>query len=285
MLITSDLFEAYLKCPTKCFLRSLGETGTNNSYANWVRTQYLSYSSEGIKQLVNDFAEDEVITGTVDSEETRSPKWRLSIQTLARTHNRESIIHAVERLTSERGDKPESLIPIRFINTNRVHKHDKLSLAFDALALSQMLGREISVGNIISGDNHARLTVNPGALASEVNAVTEKIDTLLSRDSPPELILNRHCPECGLNTSVGKKRLRSTSSAYSQASPRLNAIAIGARGYSPLSSFPTRSDRAARAKGQRILQCRTTSRCRRSPSERTLSISTGPQVFRLSTRK
>ena len=48
MPITSDLFEAYLKCPTKCFLRSLGETGTNNSYANWVRTQYLSYSSEGI---------------------------------------------------------------------------------------------------------------------------------------------------------------------------------------------------------------------------------------------
>jgi predicted RecB family nuclease len=196
MPITSDLFEAYLKCPTKCFLRSLGETGTNNSYANWVRTQYLSYSAEGIKRLVKDFAEDEVITGTVDSEKARSPKWRLSIQTLARTYNRESIIHAVERLTSERGDKSESLIPIRFINTNRVHKHDKLSLAFDALALSQMLGRKISVGNIISGDNHARLTVDPGELASEVNAVTEKIDTLLSSNSPPELILNRHCPEC-----------------------------------------------------------------------------------------
>jgi hypothetical protein len=172
MPITSDLFEAYLKCPTKCFLRSLGETGTNNSYANWVSTQYLSYSSEGIKQLVKDFAEDEVITGTIDSEETRSPRWRLSIQTLARTHNLESVIHAVERLTSERRDKSESLIPIRFINTNKVHKHDKLSLAFDALALSQMLGREIGVGDIICGNNHARLTVNPGALASEVNAVT-----------------------------------------------------------------------------------------------------------------
>jgi hypothetical protein len=56
MPITSDLFEAYLKCPTKCFLRSLGEAGTNNSYANWVRAQYLYYSSEGIKQLVKDFA-------------------------------------------------------------------------------------------------------------------------------------------------------------------------------------------------------------------------------------
>jgi hypothetical protein len=69
----------------------------------------------------NYFAEDEVITGTIDSEETRSPRWRLSIQTLARTHNLESVIHAVERLTSERRDKSESLIPIRFINTHKVH--------------------------------------------------------------------------------------------------------------------------------------------------------------------
>jgi hypothetical protein len=41
MPITSNLFEAYLKCPTKCFLRSRGETGTENSYANWVRAQQL----------------------------------------------------------------------------------------------------------------------------------------------------------------------------------------------------------------------------------------------------
>ena len=207
MPITSHLFEAYLKCPTKCFLRSLGETGTENRYANWVKAQYLSYSSEGIKQLVKSFAEDEVITGTIDLEETRSPKWRLSIQTMARAHNLESIIHAVERLTSDGGDKSESLIPIRFINTNKVHKHDKLLLAFDALALSQMLGREIGVGNIICGDDHARLTVNPGALASEVSTVTEKIDTLLSSNSPPELILNRHCPECEFKHQCGQKAL------------------------------------------------------------------------------
>jgi len=32
--ISSDLFEAYLKCATKCFLRSRGEIGTGNTYAN-----------------------------------------------------------------------------------------------------------------------------------------------------------------------------------------------------------------------------------------------------------
>ncbi len=39
MKITSSLFEAGLKCTTKCFLRSFGETGTGNAYADWVLTQ------------------------------------------------------------------------------------------------------------------------------------------------------------------------------------------------------------------------------------------------------
>jgi len=38
MTITDDLVEAFLKCPTKCFLRSRGEAGAGNAYAAWVRT-------------------------------------------------------------------------------------------------------------------------------------------------------------------------------------------------------------------------------------------------------
>ena len=31
MTVTSGVFEAYLKCPTKCFLKSLGETDVKKS--------------------------------------------------------------------------------------------------------------------------------------------------------------------------------------------------------------------------------------------------------------
>jgi CRISPR/Cas system-associated exonuclease Cas4 (RecB family) len=36
MKLTSALFEAYLKCPTKCYLRSTGQAGSGNAYAEWV---------------------------------------------------------------------------------------------------------------------------------------------------------------------------------------------------------------------------------------------------------
>ena len=47
MIITNDLVEAFLKCPTKCFLQSRGEVGTGNAYATWVRTKTKSSASKG----------------------------------------------------------------------------------------------------------------------------------------------------------------------------------------------------------------------------------------------
>jgi hypothetical protein len=64
------------------------------------------------------------------------------------------------------GDKSAPLIPIRLVFRNKVDKHDKLALGFDALVLSQMLGCEIGTGKIIHGNNYTTLKVNTGALTA-----------------------------------------------------------------------------------------------------------------------
>jgi hypothetical protein len=38
MKITTSLFEAGIKCLTKCFLRSIGKQGVGNAYADWGQT-------------------------------------------------------------------------------------------------------------------------------------------------------------------------------------------------------------------------------------------------------
>src|ERR1035438_7062221 len=43
MSITSSLFEAFLKCPMKCWLRAGNEPPTGNVYAEWVKAQNESY--------------------------------------------------------------------------------------------------------------------------------------------------------------------------------------------------------------------------------------------------
>lgn len=196
MPITSHLFEAYLKCQTKCFLRSLGETVTGNGYSDWVQAQQASYCSEEIKRLTQGAARNQCVIGPIDREDVQSAKWCFAVETTARAQNLESTIHAVERVASEGRDKVELFIPIRFIFTNKLHKDAELLLAFDAFVLSELLGCEVGLGKIIHGDDRATLKVNTGAMVSEVRRLTEKIGALLSSNSPPELILNRHCPEC-----------------------------------------------------------------------------------------
>jgi hypothetical protein len=79
----------------------------------------------------------------------------------------ESSLHAVERVPSEGRGKPAQFVPIRFVFRNKLTKDDRLLLAFDALVLSQALGREVSLGKIIHGNDHATLKVRLGARTAE----------------------------------------------------------------------------------------------------------------------
>ena len=203
--ITVHLFEAFLKCRTKCYLRSLGETGTENAYADWVRTQNALYYSDGIRRLVEGIPEDERVTGVAAAVSLKAAKWSLAVDFVARAQNLESILHAVERMPSKEQGQPAQFIPIRFIFANKLTIQDKLLAAFDALILSEMLGSEVLYGKVIHGDDHTTLRVKTSASISEVRKLVGKIGALLSTHSAPDLILNRHCGECEFQARCRQK--------------------------------------------------------------------------------
>src|SRR5437879_1555201 len=82
MKTNSQLFEAHLKCPTKCWFLSRGETGQGNAYAEWVRTQNESYRAEGVQQLQETVPEGERVVGP-PRENLKAAKWRLAVDLLA----------------------------------------------------------------------------------------------------------------------------------------------------------------------------------------------------------
>ncbi|HBJ82539.1 MAG TPA: hypothetical protein DDZ88_01415 [Verrucomicrobiales bacterium] len=199
MKITSELFHAYLKCPTKCWLRSSDEPGSGNAYADWVKAQNDLYRAAETERLVAMSPSDEVASSP-EAERVKSAKWSLATSLAAQAKMEawdvESELHAVERVPSTRRGKSAQFIPIRFIFTNKLGKDDKLLLAFDAFVLSKSQGREIKTSKIIHGDDHFTLKVKTSAQAGEVRKRLDKIATLLSSPTPPDLVLNRHCAEC-----------------------------------------------------------------------------------------
>ena len=239
MTITPSLFEAHLKCPTKCWLRAISEPSAGNDYAEWVRNQNESYRIGAANRLMAGATADDCAPSPGSSrreeahssvEDLKGARWLFAVDVLVRFELRssrgdeaqisssqptihdakgidqslltsaatsvESRLHAVERIASEGRGKAAQFIPIRFIFRNKLTTDDKLLLAFDAFVLSEMLGREVSLGKIIHGDDHATLKVKAFALASEVRKRLEKIAALLSSPTPPDLVLNRHCAEC-----------------------------------------------------------------------------------------
>jgi hypothetical protein len=59
MNITSKLFKAYVKCPTKCWLISQGDSGLGNTYSDWFHAQNESYRTERIKHILDNFPNKE----------------------------------------------------------------------------------------------------------------------------------------------------------------------------------------------------------------------------------
>jgi len=210
MKITPDVFEAYLKCPTKCWLRSTGEPSAGNTYSEWVKTQNDSYRVSETRRLLAGSPKDEVVFSP-DMENVEGAKWRLAssfaVQARMDSCVLESELHAVERVPAEGRGKPAQFIPIRFVFTNKLGKDDKLLLAFDALLLAEMLGYEAGFGKLIHGDNQATLRVQTSALANEVRKLTGEIATLPSSGSPPDLVLNRHCAECEFRLRCRQKAM------------------------------------------------------------------------------
>jgi len=207
MKITPVLFEAYLKCPTKCWLRATGEPSAGNTYSEWVNAQNDSYRLTGTDRLVSELRNDEVVLSP-DIENFKVAKWRLAFNVATQAQidccALESEIHALSRMPVASRQELSEFIPIRFVFTNKLSDDDKLLLAFDAYALSRSLGFEIRLGKIIHGNNPVALTVKTSVRSSEVRKRLEATARLLSDSAPPNLVLNRHCAECEFQTRCRK---------------------------------------------------------------------------------
>jgi len=208
--ISFDLFNAFLKCPTKCWLRAAGESTTGNAYAEWVKSQNESYRATELERLL-----PEIPKGTVavspPLENLKGAGWRLAanlaVHARMKIYLLDSDLHAVERAPFESRGGPSQLVPIRFVFTNILGDDDKLLLAFDAFVLSKVTGHEIGFGKIIHGDDHRTLKVNTTILYGEVQKSIERAAALLSSRKPPDLVLNRHCRECEFQTRCREKAI------------------------------------------------------------------------------
>jgi hypothetical protein len=167
-MISSHLFEAYLKCPMKCWLRAQNEPSTGNVYAEWASVQNESYRKEWLKRRPAIVAEADRILSPTFEADRKEASWRFTVDMRVQADDLECQIPAVERVRPEGRGRRVQFIPYRFEFSNKLTKQHKLMVAFDAVVLSEAIGRDIRLGKIIHGDRSATLNVKTSSLISEV---------------------------------------------------------------------------------------------------------------------
>ena len=151
MKITSAWFAFFQECPTKCYLRSKGERGTGNLFADWLAAQHNAYRTNGINRLMASCRAGECFAGHFDAAAVKDGQWRLTVDCTASAMTWESQLDALERCAAPKRGKGIQLVPIRFSPARQAAVKDKLLLAFDAVVLARMTDCEIPIGKLFHG--------------------------------------------------------------------------------------------------------------------------------------
>lgn len=205
-LVTAQLFEAYLACPTKCYLQSIGELAIGNDFLVWSKARRESYRLNGIQRLKENHPH------AVDVNEVHSGHWKHALWDMAfnqnvKTQNCEVSPDAIQRIPLDETNKSSQFVPIKFIKNNKLSSSDKLIAGFEALTLSRITGSKVSISKIIHGDKRTTFKVQENTLSRVVNKTIGLVANLLSASSPPDLILNRHCYECCFQSNCRKRAI------------------------------------------------------------------------------
>jgi predicted RecB family nuclease len=196
MLITTEIFRAFLNCKTKSYLKSSGNVGSQHQLIEWKRSCLTEFKQKCLLKLRASFEDDECLVGLPSLQALENSTYRLITDCVLQAQGLRSHLDVLERFNAPIKGKHSTLIPIRFLPNEKITKHDKLILAFDALVLFTACGELPPFGKIIHGHEQRTVKVKLANLMETTKALVSEIVAQQTSTTPPELVLNKHCPEC-----------------------------------------------------------------------------------------
>ena len=208
MKITKQLFDDYLRCKTKSYLRSRSEIGAQSEYHQWQAAQRKLYIEDAVAWL----AEKHGIR-VEDSSRLSDPiasslvKRTIVTDVSVSSELLETTVQAVDLKPQKSTPGLPLVASLRFCTSNKLTRYEKLMAAFDGLVLSELNWTRFIDASIVHGDRYARTSANSPTLQAEARKVIKELAAIISATDPPELILNRHCAECEFQSRCHQRAL------------------------------------------------------------------------------
>ena len=194
--ITAAVFSAFLKCPLKAYLLSVGDTAPGTFFADIKSRISSMYSAAATCRLrpgvrTTAYLDFEELWGNLDY---RDITYHVNCETAVYHVALPTDIPA--RLHRQNPSLSTRFVPVLYIPWDKPDLSDSMALSFGALALSHATGILADTGILIYGSDFRHKTVNIGGHITGTRQVIDTILTSRRGQEPPPLVLNRHCAVC-----------------------------------------------------------------------------------------
>ena len=172
---TAELFEAYLKCPAKCWLLSQGAIGEGNAYADWVKAQNEAFHAVALLRLQEIVPENERVTAPPRGANLKAAWWRLAVDMEVSADNAVSRLRRFGRARGCRRAMTGQLSSFQTAQhpgTNFTRDDRPLGSVRRGEILSEVLGSDVDLGTLNGGNDHGTLSGShrwPAGRRSEIN--------------------------------------------------------------------------------------------------------------------
>jgi predicted RecB family nuclease len=195
-MITDETFGAHLHCGRKAFLKATGAAGEQHDIER-VRTDLDgAYSRRALESYLARYGEGDIVRSPPSLEAAIGEGPRIIVDATATAGNVQSRVQLMERVEYQGEKAVATYAPVMFVRNHKITQQDKLLLAFQAHALTAVLGALPAEARIVHGEERRILRVKIEPLVEKVRGLIDQIEADLGRDSPPTLTLNGHCNEC-----------------------------------------------------------------------------------------
>src|SRR5258708_9023627 len=115
MRISCDMFNAFLKCSTKCWLRASGEPAAGGAYAEWLKSKNRSYHATEIERLLSEPKNEVAVSPPLGN--LKAAPWHLAAHLSVRPQMKTSVLesegHPAERGPPHSQGRSAHLQPLR----------------------------------------------------------------------------------------------------------------------------------------------------------------------------
>jgi predicted RecB family nuclease len=207
--ISGPVFAAYLECETKAYLLQQGVPSPSTETQALRRVLEARFKRSALDSLQASVPEHEVLVGTPSREILRAGRYSLILGPDLPFSHGVARPDAIERLLLPGGRTRVTYRPVRFCWAEKPTIADRLTLAFDALAIMEIAGRPPPTGRVIVGTKYAKQTVSVTKLSTKARGVLKAAGVILAKTHAPVLALNKHCPACEYQARCRKLAIES----------------------------------------------------------------------------